>query len=311
MTIKVLVISLIIVLTFKFETVFTQLRNDVNQYMIYQPLVNFASSNSYSELSSAIYYRNQWVGFNGAPVNYAAQMAIPVKKINSSFGVRFVRDEIGVISSDVVSLNYAYQARLTRKSYLSFSFSPKIGFLKENRKNLVAVDDIDPLISQNIQKSGIFNAELGAYYYRYNFYFGGALPNLLRNNLIGTSTDVYFDFGELEWFVHSGYEFNINSRDNLNVSTLIKSDRGASLHGELNVMYQINNKILGMGASYRTTNDLVAIFRFSILKQLALSYSYQYNFSNISNYQNGSHELMLVYELKTKKDLVRINAPRF
>jgi len=97
---------------------YSQLKNDVNQYMVYQPLVNYASASSYNELNAAVYYRNQWVGFNGAPINYAAQVSLPVKNINSSFGLRFVRDEIGVRLSDVVSLNYAYNIKLTQKANL-------------------------------------------------------------------------------------------------------------------------------------------------------------------------------------------------
>lgn len=290
----------------------TQLDGDVNQYMVHQPFVNFASASSYEDISAALYYRNQWVGFNGAPVNYAAQFSIPVKGINSSFGVRFIKDEIGAKSSEEVSLNYAYRFRLNRKSYLSFSLSPKLGFVRHNRRDLIAAQEKDPLLMVNIQKNGLVNAEMGGYYFRDKFYFGAVVPNLIENNFVGASNvDTYFDFKGLEWFVHSGYEWDLRRKDNFNMSGLIKSGRGAALHGEFNVMYQLNNKLFGVGASYRTSKAMVAMLRFSLLKQLSLSYSFQYNFSDLAIYQDGTHEIMLVFERKVTKELVRINVPRF
>jgi type IX secretion system PorP/SprF family membrane protein len=279
---------------------------------MYQPLINFSSASSYDALSAAVYYRNQWVGFNGTPVNYTAQFAMPLAKINSSFGVRFVRDEIGVMLSDVISLNYAYKVKLNQKSFLSFSLSPRLGFLKENRSKLVTVDGRDPLTNQNIQRNGLLNAEFGTYYYRKNFYVGTALPNLLQNNLIGSNkVGTYFEFKSLGWFIHSGYEFSLRGKNNFNISALVKSDIGVSLLGEFNAMYQFNNKLIGIGASYRTTKDLVAMARFSFFRDFSFSYSYQYNLSNLKTYQVGSHELTVIYELKAKKNLVSINVPRF
>lgn len=305
-------LSLIIFTLLFSNAVNSQLRNDVNQYMMYQPLVNYASASSYEELSAALYYRNQWVGFEGAPVNYALQVALPLTAKNSSFGLRFIRDEIGVRKTDVVSLNYGYRVKLTDKSYLSFSLSPKIGFLKETRSQLTAENELDPLTGNDLQKNGLFNAEIGTYYFRNNFYLGGAVPSLLRNNLIGSdNVDTYFDFTGLEWFIHSGYEWKLKGRNHFNVSGLFKSDKGASLHGEVNLMYQMNDKRLGVGASYRTTKALVALVKFSMFEKLSLSYSYQYDFSDLAKYQNGSHELMLIFERRTQRDLVKINVPRF
>lgn len=293
-----------------------QINNDVNQYMLYQPLVNFASASSYKEISSALYYRNQWVGFEGAPINYALQVALPLKNKNTTLGIRVIRDEIGVRRNDIVSFNYARKVRLSEGSYLSFSLSPKVGFLKEARTELTAADELDPLTQVNVQKNGLVNAEFGTYYYRNNFYFGGVLPNLLRNNIIGSNNvETYFAFNKLEWFIHSGYQWEArsksNSKDYLNVSGLLKSDVGASLHGEFNLMYQINNKKIGLGVSYRTSKAIVGMVRLSMFNQLSLSYSYQYNYSNLARYQNGSHELMLVFEKRTNRNLVRLNVPRF
>ena len=66
-----------------------------------------------------------------------------------------------------------------------------------------------------------------------------------------------------------------------------------------------------IGGSYRINQSAAAfgaITDFQVSKQLRLGYAYEYPISEIRTYSNGTHEILLMYELFKSK---RIKSPRF
>ncbi len=308
-------VFMVFLMVFNYSKTQAQLANEVNQYMVYQPMVNYAASSSYQTINGAVYYRNQWVGFNGAPVGYGGSVSVPLPKKNITLGISVLRDKIGVRTNDALDLNVAYKFKINRKSAISFSLSPQARFLTGNLDEVVTTDLQDPNFS-NVYKSGVIpNFKFGAYYFRSNFYVGAAIPGMLKNevDIISGATKVSttFEMDKLNWFLHSGYLYNINKKNDVSLSVLMKEGAGASLHMEANAMWLLMEKKFGIGASYRTSKDIVGILNFQFLEQWRLSYAYQYSFGTISNYQSGSHEVMLIFELASKRNYVKLNAPRF
>lgn len=288
-----------------------QLTNDVNLYMFYQPQVNFASSAGYNSLSGFASYRNQWVGFDGAPKTYGAQVVLPLDKINSNIGVRLGRDQIGVNTKDLISIGYSYRVKLTEGLALGLSLSPQFRFIQSKRTELAANDLQDPYLSSNITGHFAPNSEFGSYLFSKKFYVGFAMPGVLVNDLnTGGKVDTYMNFEKLTYIVHGGYQFNLD-QGRLNFSTLIKSSYGAAMHVELNGMYTFLKDKLGLGVAFRTSKDVLALVNFNINNVFRIGYAYQYTYSGLSNYQNGSHEIMMILELASDKSFVKLNAPRF
>jgi len=60
-------------------------------------------------------------------------------------------------------------------------------------------------------------------------------------------------------------------------------------------MFFINENV-GLGASYRLGDSLGVITNFKIMEGFTVGYSYDYITSNLTNYTNGSHGIMLNYE---------------
>ena len=48
---------------------FSQNQYHISQNMMYQPFINPSVIGSYSNLNGALFYKNQWTGFEGAPEN--------------------------------------------------------------------------------------------------------------------------------------------------------------------------------------------------------------------------------------------------
>lgn len=297
-----------------------QLSAEVNQYMVYQPYINFAASSSYETTNGALFYRNQWTGFEGAPITYGLGVAVPIPKknsikyTNSTIGFSLRREEIGIHKNDELSIDYAYRLQLNRSTFLSFSLSPTLRFINSNY-NLTVFNNIDPNLNKIPVNKTAPNFKFGSYLFKDNFYIGFATRNLLFNNIYSNNSsydiETGFDPKKINYLLHSGYQHSINKNNSIITSGLIKISEGANLHYNINLLWSTLNEKLGIGASYRSTNDLVFIVNFQIYSQFRLSYAYQYSLSELNNYENGSHEAMLIYQVKPKKKLIKIRTPRF
>jgi type IX secretion system PorP/SprF family membrane protein len=288
--------------------------------MVYQPYLNFAAASSYETVNAALFYRNQWTGFEGAPVTYGLGVAIPIPKknsikhSNSTIGLSLRREEIGIHRNDALSIDYGYRFQLNRSTFVSFSLSPTLRFLNDNF-GLTILNDVDPFLNQTAVSKTAPNFKFGSYLFKNDFYVGFTTANLLYNNIYQDNSsyavETGFDPKKINYILHSGYQYHLNRNNSIITSGLIQIAEGANLHYNLNVLWSTLSEKLGIGASYRSTNSLVFITNFQIHKQFKLSYAYQYSLSELSNYQNGSHELLLVYQVKPKKKLIRIRTPRF
>lgn len=299
--------GLVLILSFITSLGYSQVSNDVNQYMVYQPFFNSASGASYDNVTVAGYYRNQWVGIDGAPENYGVNAVVPVSALSGVLGVKVFRDLIGANKRDRFSLGYTYRARLKENSYLAFGLD---GVAEIQSRNLVGLDvammnDVGIVNTQNVFKP---NAVFSSYLFNENSYIGLVFSELVHYEGELSS----FSIGKMPIVIHAGREFRMRKgKQAFNVSSLLKTDFGAGLHLEVNSMYQFLDKKLGLGMSYRTSKDLVGILKLSPVKEFEIGYSYQYTFSKLSSYQNGSHELVLVYNMNRNKEMGKIYAPRF
>ena len=303
---------LFIVFVLQFSFLHGQLSSEVNQYMVFQPLINPASMASYSDVTFCGHYRNQWGGFDGAPETFSFSSVFPISSLKGGIGLELYRDKIGANKRDEISLSYAYRAQLNQQFFLSFSLGGKLGLESRDLLGLPVNQTGDVYISSS-QNQILPNSVFGTYLFSRDFYFGFVISRLFHNNYDEASglLSTGFSAEKLPLLVHLGKEINMQNKHTLNFSTLVKTSYGTGVHAELNAMYQVLNKRLGLGVSYRTSNDLVGIIKIKPTKELIFSYGYQMTFSSLSSYQNGSHEIMLVYGINKEKKIAKLYAPRF
>jgi hypothetical protein len=70
----------------------------------------------------------------------------------------------------------------------------------------------------------------------------------------------------------------------------------------------IIKKLFWIGSSIRTNGNLSALLQWQINYQLRLGYSYGYEFSQLSTYQNGTHEIVLQYNFRY---IIEVVNPRY
>lgn len=289
----------------------TRAQNQFNlsQYMLYKAFVNPAAIGSYDKVNGAIYNRSQWVGFDGAPVSQGFNINLPFKSARHTIGLAYLHDKIGANNNNEVSLGYSFKARLTSKTSLLLGLMATANILKTSYTTLALNDAVDPTFSSNTT-AVLPNFKYGMYLQNDKYYVGIAVPNLMENKITGGKGEVSFNAKNLHFYLQGGYLFTLGSKSELGVSTLIKQVSGSPLQADLNVQY-IYNRRLGIGASYRSSNDLVGLVNFQITPMFKLGYSYDYALSALRKYNSGSHEIMLIFNMVNDKKAIGAQIPSF
>ncbi|MBI1287696.1 MAG: type IX secretion system membrane protein PorP/SprF [Flavobacteriales bacterium] len=287
----------------------------LSQYSLYQPFLNPASIAMSKEMNGALVYRQQWVGYKGAPSVAGASFNVPFKKRKNFLGLTVFNDKIGVNNRTDISLSYAYRLALSQKSSLAFGLSATVAMLKSNLSDVETTDAGDPVFSSNTKTFAAPDFKFGINFFMERFYIGFALPRILDNQIIyynlgGYQGNIGFDYKTLHYHLHSGYKFKLSDKWNLPVNFLMKFVYGAPVQFDVNMMVDYNN-IFAIGASYRSQKIMVAMANVRITKYFRLGYAYDYNFTQLSQVSSGSHEIMLLFNLVKNTQPVKIDAPRF
>lgn len=75
---------------------------------------------------------------------------------------------------------------------------------------------------------------------------------------------------------------------------------GAPLSLDITTNVLINNKF-ELGAAYRNGDSVSGLASFYITPTLRIGYSYDYTLTNLRNFNSGSHEVFLLFDLDFAK----------
>jgi type IX secretion system PorP/SprF family membrane protein len=159
----------------------------------------------------------------------------------------------------------------------------------------------DPSIPQNSQSSSTFDASFGVYFSNPKYYVGLSATHLTQGGLDNLNYE-----NARHYYLMAGYDFEISSVLNLQPNILAKTEASSfQFDGNVNLMY---DNTLWVGVSYRLEDALAPQVGYQYVTDngkntLRAGYSYDVTTSDISNYSNGSHEIMLSYCFKIEKPL--------
>jgi len=106
----------------------------------------------------------------------------------------------------------------------------------------------------------------------------------------------------------AGKAFLINDNLVLKPSTMVRYTEGAPVNLDLNLNILLN-RMFWVGASYRTSNDIILIAEFNITHYLRAGYSYDLTLGKVQKYNSGSHEIFIGFDFDISK--TKIISPRF
>ncbi|MBT8304830.1 MAG: type IX secretion system membrane protein PorP/SprF [Bacteroidia bacterium] len=283
------------------------------QYMYNTVSVNPAYAGSRDVLSLTGLYRTQWVGLRGAPRTFTISGHSPLKNEKLGLGISLVRDEIWVQDETYLDIDFSYTINTSADAKLAFGLKAgahliNIDFSKANPED-DSDDGFDPL--NNVDNRFSPNVGFGLYYYTDNFYIGYSAPTLLRTKYYedqNVGNISYLSRDNINHYLIAGYVFDVSETTKLKPAVLFKAVEGAPLQADLSANLLFNEKFT-VGLAYRWSAALSGMIGFQVSEGLMIGYGYDWETTELNNYNSGSHEIFLRWEFKSSKD--GIISPRF
>ncbi|MEO6174058.1 MAG: type IX secretion system membrane protein PorP/SprF [Flavobacterium circumlabens] len=292
-------IILFISLLFYITSVSAQQDPEYTHYMYNMSVVNPAyATGTPAMLNVGGLYRTQWVGAYGAPKTFTffGHTAISDK---IEVGLSLISDDIGdgAKKENNFYADFAYVLNLGGKNKLSLGLKAGFTSLQTNFNGFRFTDtETDLAFAQNINVTRP-NIGIGAYYFRNNFYAGLSAPNILSSKHIEEKSGINaYGSEEIHTFLTAGYVFQINDRVKLKPAFMSKFVKGSPITVDLTANVLYNGKF-ELGAAYRLDDSVSGLFNINITPSLRVGYSYDYTLSNLGQFNSGTHEIMLLFDL--------------
>lgn len=285
---------------------FAQQDSQFTQYM-YNP-VNFnpAYAGSREVLSIFGMHRTQWVGLDGAPVTNTVSAHTPIENSDLGIGVCFVNDRIGPSDENTISIDISYTVPTSNYYKLAFGLKTTANLLNVDYTKLTQQAG-DPELQYNIDNRFSPNIGAGVFWYSDRSYLGLSVPNFLETkHFDGSNNSVARE--KMHYHFIGGYVFDLNPDLKFKPSLLVKAVQHAPLQVDLSANFLFHEK-LTVGIAYRWSAALSAMVGFQITNGLLAGYAYDAETTKLANYNSGSHEIFLRFELFKNYD--KIVSPRF
>jgi type IX secretion system PorP/SprF family membrane protein len=275
------------------------------QYMYNTINVNPAYAGSRGAMSIFALHRTQWVGLHGAPTTNAVSINTPLNSSRLGLGVSIVNDKIGPTHENTISADLSYTVPTSETFKLSFGIKATANLFDLDVSRLSPKQAGD-LSLQNFNK---FTPNIGAGIYLHSdkAYIGLSIPNFIETNRYDDN-DVKMFKEKKSYYLIGGYVFDLSSSIKFKPALLTKMVEGAPLQVDISANFLFNDKFM-IGAAYRVSAAMSAMVGFQISDGMYIGYGYDLETTNLDNYNSGSHEIFLRYEIF--KNNKKITTPRF
>lgn len=277
------------------------------QYMYNPSVINpaYAGSLGYGSLFSL--YRTQWIGLEGAPKTLNMSYHQPLETSNLGLGGNIVHDEIGPSTTTNLFVDVSYTIRFENDSRLAFGMKAGGQLLNIDYTKLNHYNPNDISFRNNINSQFTPNIGAGLFYYNANSYLGLSVPMLLQTKRFDEFA--YSDANRRQHFYFMGGKvFDLNYNLKFKPAFVTKMVAGAPLQVDLTGNFLINEKFT-VGVAYRWSAALSALVGFKVSDRIFIGYGYDRETTRLSNFNSGSHELFLQFDLF--KINQQVETPRF
>lgn len=274
---------------------------EYTHYMYNMNVVNPAyATGTESVLNLGTLYRTQWVGAVGAPKTLTFFGHMPLNK-KIELGLSMISDDIGdgAKKENNFYADIAYVIELKNRHRLSFGI--KAGFTSlQTNFNGFRFESGDPstdlAFAENIN---LFKPNIGAgiFYFTDDYYVGLSAPNLLSSKHIEERNGINaYGSEDIHSFLTAGYVFKISPDFKLKPAFMTKIVVGSPLTFDVsaNVLYRDKFEL---GASYRFDDSVSGLMSVSVTDNLKIGYAYDYTLSNLGQFNSGTHEIFLLFNI--------------
>ena len=289
--------------------VFAQQESQYSQSTYTQLLANPAYAGSDGRICAFATQRLQWVGAfsKGAPQVTAFNVDAGIKKFG--LGISIENDVLGFEQDLKANLSLAYKFSLGKGDLrLGLKWGIVNSTIDADWKVADGSDassDLAIPIAGKASDLNFLDFGFGVYYKADGLYLGISSTHILESELEfdrdqeGTSKTVMPV--KRHYYIMAGYNIPFtNPLLEFKPSIFVQSD-GLKTQLSFTGLVEYNKKLWG-GVSLRTDKAVIGIFGVKLFKWVDVSYSYDFVVSDIKEYNEGTHEIVMGFALDVKRD---------
>ncbi len=302
------VLASIFLFTITCSVAWAQQPGQYSMYMIDPVRWNPAYAGMEESLHITGTFRRQWSGLEGAPTSQRITAHLPLEFLRSGFGIQAENDELG--ARQLQSFRFDYNFRLPLGGgILAIGGNASLAQLTLNGNELRTPEGDypeniiihnDALLPDAPIQASVTSFGVGMYFRSETVEIGLSVDNLQEPTA---------EFDLISWqllrAIYGGARLNLPIGSNLLVQPSVWARTDAiETQTDFSILLQYNDNIFG-GASFRgysqNTADAVALIAgFNLSPKLRLAYAYDVPLSQLRSVHNGSHEISVSYNLRTR-----------
>lgn len=295
-----------IVMMFTAIVSYAQQDAQYTQYMYNTVNVNPAYAGSRGALSFFALHRTQWVGLDGAPISNTISVNTPFNNSKLGLGVSIVNDEIGPSTSNSIAADISYTIMLSESLKLSFGIKGTANIFSIDINKLNPSDQTDPEF-QNFENDFSPNIGAGIYLHSDKAYVGFSVPTVIETDAYNDN-DVAIYKEKINYYLMGGYVFDLSPSIKFKPAFMTKMVEGSPLQLDISANFMFIDKVTA-GLAYRWSAAMSAMVGFQVSDSFYVGYAYDFETTELNNYNSGSHEIFLRYEIFKKNS--KMLTPRF
>jgi len=282
--------------------------------------LNPAFAGNHEQVALSAIIRNQWIGFEGAPVTQSASLNAPLASQKIGLGLNLTRNTIGISEKQTIDAIYSYRADISDVGTLSFGFQGsarryQIDYTDPRLEGIVDKNS-DPALVIRRYDQNVINFGAGVYFNTSHFYAGLSAPRLIERD-INFASELGFSKEVRHVMLMAGGAIDLTNEWVVTPQALYKYTKNAPFDMDINISATWRSYITG-GLTYRHGGDsesfaesIDILFGIHVNRQLMIAAAYDFTLSQIRRHSSGSLELAVHYNIGRKTKSGDIINPRY
>jgi type IX secretion system PorP/SprF family membrane protein len=267
------------------------------QYIFNLQTVNPAYAGTWGTLGFMGLSRHQWVGFSGHPTTQTFSMQMPLTTKNVGVGINVIYDKVGLETKISASFDYSYKIDINDVTTLRFGIKGGFTNYSNNMTTYTQYPDgfVDPAFETIVANKFMPNVGVGIYWDAPKYFFGLSLPKIIENSFQSNVTNFSTKSEIRHFFLTGGMIFELSDFLKFKPTVMTHVVGGAPFQFDISANFLLANKVW-LGGMYRSGDAISLMAQWVVSPSLRIGYAHDFTTTELSNYHQGVHEIMLSYE---------------
>ncbi len=298
-----MVVGLVAVLVGQY-TLHAQQLPEYSNYMLNNYMINPAVAGTSSHFEAVSTNRYQWVGIVDAPRTNILSVNGPLSNDKMGVGGSIYTDIVGPTRRIGMNLSYAYHLQVTSGTVLSGGVSAGLLQFTVDGDKIQLRDPSDLVLTNDRQRMVRPDVGFGLLWYDLQklWYVGVSIPQTLQSRVKfdNAVTDKTSNLHR-HIYVNGGYKYYLSGNYAIEPSVLMKYSSPAPFQFNFGARFIYQDR-MWIGAMYRSGDAFAALLGYEYQERFRFGYSYDFTTSNLRNYSDGTHELLIAFKFHNARN---------